>query len=174
MCNTTWVDVPFDNRYEVSNDGQVRRKSEVLIVNGQNVIIPSRLLQPHVNNGFVYVNFSGSSFAVHRLVADVFLTENQDLRFVHHIDGNKLNNSVSNLERISGSDQVSMIRKSPNYKESCRNSHRVMDMSTGQVYSSTRDAWRQLSAKIPSLSYDKLRRSILDDTSIDGVKLVRL
>lgn len=43
---------------------------------------------------------------VHRLVAQAFIPNPEGLSDVNHIDGNKQNNSVSNLEWVSNSDNV--------------------------------------------------------------------
>ena len=43
---------------------------------------------------------------VHRLVAQAFIPNPYGLSDVNHIDGNKQNNSVSNLEWVSNRDNV--------------------------------------------------------------------
>lgn len=52
--------------------------------------------------GYLVVNLSINgkckTFTVHRLIAKAFLYRNADFRVVNHLDGNKLNNNISNLE----------------------------------------------------------------------------
>lgn len=60
-------------------------------------------MKPRDNgNGYMYVNLSKNgkykSVTVHRLVAKAFLEKKPDKNQVNHIDGNKANNNVSNLE----------------------------------------------------------------------------
>lgn len=43
---------------------------------------------------------------IHRLVAQAFIPNPDGLSDVNHIDGNKQNNSVSNLEWVSNRDNV--------------------------------------------------------------------
>ena len=47
-----------------------------------------------------------STARVHRLIAETFIPNPNNLRDVNHKDGNKLNNDVSNLEWISHSDNI--------------------------------------------------------------------
>ena len=53
-------------------------------------------------NGYLYYRLSKDNkkkmFYAHRLVAETFLNNEQNLPIVNHKDGNKLNNNVSNLE----------------------------------------------------------------------------
>lgn len=61
-------------------------------------------------HGYRYYRLSKDNkkkmFYAHRLVAEAFIDNPQDLPVVNHIDGNKLNNSVTNLEWVSYSDNT--------------------------------------------------------------------
>ena len=52
--------------------------------------------------GYSYVNLciDGKSYnkRIHRFIAETFITNEKDYLYVNHIDGNKSNNSVDNLE----------------------------------------------------------------------------
>ena len=52
------------------------------------------------------INGKKRDFSVHRLVASTFLPNENNLPQVNHKDGNKLNNSVSNLEWISAAHNI--------------------------------------------------------------------
>lgn len=60
------------------------------------------------NNGYAHVKicFEGKYFhrSVHRLVATAFLENKENKKEVNHKDGNKLNNSVENLEWVTSSE----------------------------------------------------------------------
>jgi hypothetical protein len=75
--------------YSVSDTGLVRNDRTGRILRGQ--VLP---------NGYAYVHLrpADKNFYIHRLVATCFI-ENPDMKpEVNHIDGNKLNNCVDNLE----------------------------------------------------------------------------
>lgn len=65
-----------------------------------------RILRTRVNKkGYEYVNLQLDGVqitkSVHRLVAEAFLPEYSSELEVNHIDGNKTNNDVNNLEMVS-------------------------------------------------------------------------
>lgn len=83
----------YDNHYEISNLG--RLKSNV----GN-----TKLLKADLHQGYLRYRLmkNGKQIKVraHRLVAQVFLENSLNLPEVHHKNGNRLDNRVSNLEWI--------------------------------------------------------------------------
>lgn len=61
-------------------------------------------------HGYKYYRLSKDGkkkmFYAHRLVAEAFIENPNNLPIVNHIDGNKLNNNVKNLEWVSASDNI--------------------------------------------------------------------
>ena len=71
---------------------------------------PYVLKAQHDKKGYcrvrVTIKQKRKTFKVHRVVAECFLDNSQNLPQVNHIDGNKDNNTVSNLEWISNVDNA--------------------------------------------------------------------
>lgn len=61
-----------------------------------------RILKPQLNSkGYLRVQLCGKRYFVHRLVAEKYLPNPNNLEQVNHKDGNKTNNNIENLEWVS-------------------------------------------------------------------------
>lgn len=56
--------------------------------------------------GYYQVSHNQDLFYVHRIVAGAFIPNILDKPFINHIDGNKLNNDMSNLEWVTASENT--------------------------------------------------------------------
>lgn len=71
-----------------------------------------------VTKGYCRVMLQGKMFFVHRIVFEAFHGKLVDGLVIDHIDGNPLNNNVSNLRQITSRDNVSVgYRRKKNHKE---------------------------------------------------------
>jgi len=98
-----WKDIKgFESLYQASNTGLIKRM--------QGYQCKKERILKQANNGFNYMAVSlsiGSKvkrFYVHRLVAETFLENNENKEEVNHIDGNRQNNNLSNLEWVTRSE----------------------------------------------------------------------
>lgn len=94
-----WRDIKgFEGVYQVSNMGRVRSLDH--ITGGKHW--RGKILSTAVTAGYPIVKLSKGSEKhprrVHRLVAEAFLDNPENLPEVNHIDGNKNNNRMDNLE----------------------------------------------------------------------------
>jgi hypothetical protein len=100
-----WKDIPnYKGRYQVSNTGKVRSLNYL----GTKGKIQELKLSVN-DHGYKRVHFKvgdqAKTFDVHRLVALAFIGKPNGLQ-VNHIDGNKLNNHVLNLEYVTASQNT--------------------------------------------------------------------
>lgn len=93
-----WKDIPgFEGIYQVSNTGQIRS------LNYRGNAGKTKILKQHTDkDGYKRVNLykdsKGKTYKVHRLVAQAFIPNPNNLPEVNHKDENKTNNVVWNLE----------------------------------------------------------------------------
>lgn len=99
-----WKSIPGFSFYEASSLGRIRRSV------GGNGAVSGRVLSPGVVSGYLkvspFINGVGKQVSVHRLVALAFHGVPDGERQVNHIDGNKRNNTPSNLEWVTASENV--------------------------------------------------------------------
>lgn len=95
--------VGYEDVYEVSNFGNVRR-----IRKNKGTVLGLLNLNKHVSGLYVHLRDFGrdKQFKVHRLVLTAFLGEDYEKPVVNHIDGNRWNNHLSNLEWCTHSENI--------------------------------------------------------------------
>jgi len=94
-----WKQVPFASKYEASNHGRVR-----------NINTKKILRQSISNNGYYRVclrihETRSLTRSVHQIIARTFIDNPENKITVNHIDHNKLNNRVDNLEWMTVTEQ---------------------------------------------------------------------
>ena len=93
-----WIII--DDIYSISNYGRLLSKEREVNHVGGKAYRPNKILKHIIDtNGYSRVTINGVSERVHKLVAKYFLSGVGET--VNHIDGNKENNCVSNLEYAS-------------------------------------------------------------------------
>ena len=113
MEKEIWKDVVgYENLYQVSNLGRIKSKERLVNQRYGKRIVKEKILSPFISNSGYYAIVLHKTRPIfklkyiHRLVANAFLPNKNNLEQVNHKDGNKLNNNISNLEWCSRSDNM--------------------------------------------------------------------
>lgn len=100
-----WKDIKGFENYQVSNLGRIKRKGKIMFIKDdkQKRKYYKRydeliMKQFKDNVGYYTVTLNCHRKRVHRLVAEAFLKKSKGKNVINHIDCNKLNNCVNNLE----------------------------------------------------------------------------
>lgn len=137
----------YEGLYEVSNWGRVKSMN-------YNHTGKERIMKLVPNKaGYLYVvlykNGKVKTFRVHRLVAEAFLPNPDNLPEVNHKDENKLNNNVNNLEWCSakynsnfGTRNKRIIAKNTNGKRSKKVYQYTLDGQFVREWKSTAECGR--------------------------------
>lgn len=103
-----WKPIPlYEGLYEINNLGTVKSLSKIVENSKVRIITKERILKPELRNGYLRVSLCKDGrykkYFIHQLVCMTFLnhTVNKYEKVVNHIDNNRLNNNVDNLEIVS-------------------------------------------------------------------------
>lgn len=130
-----WVKAKGFPDYEVSSEGRVRNSKTGRILKTQTATNGYENLTLRKDNKQYTRN-------VHRLVADSFYDGDHEGRDVNHIDGDKKNNFVGNLEFCSRKENTIHAFKTGLAKSA--RSMKVRVIETGEVFESMRECARAL------------------------------
>lgn len=147
-----WKKIDGFENYSISDEGNVRNDNTMKIV------------KQHIgNHGYYMVNLwrnnKGHWKTVHRLIAIAFIQNSENKMCINHIDGNKQNNNISNLEWCTYSENQlhrSRVLKKTRFPVEALKATRkaVVCVETGKVYASVSEAarmcglWQQNISKV--------------------------
>lgn len=133
-----WKTIDAFPNYSVSNEGRVRKDTtgKILVATPDSRGYPALSLKDETG---------WHTKPVHRLVAKAFIDNPYEKRSVNHIDGNKSNNHISNLEWITDSENMlhaytTGLKHRPDYAGSPKVAVRIVE--TGEVFSSVGECAR--------------------------------
>ena len=130
MDDEQWREWPQDPRIKVSNKGNVvsyKRGSGYPLKAWRN------------NCGYQVVNASRPPQCVHRMVADTWLDNPNHYRDVNHINGDKDDNRVENLEWVTHSQNIRHA-----YRSGLMKTIPIRIVETGEVYESISECARRI------------------------------
>lgn len=113
-----WKEIKgYEGLYEISNLGRVKSLTFRKCVHGIDTLsYHDTIMHPTDNgNGYLIVSLrkdkQRKNKYIHRLVAEAFIPNPEHKKVVNHLDHNKTNNQVTNLEWCSQRDNVNYSRK---------------------------------------------------------------
>ena len=96
-----WKKIIYNNittDYSISDSGEVRKDTTNYVMKLQ--------IQQGYNHVTIQINGKPKRFRVHRLVAEAFIPNPENKPYVNHIDGNRQNNLVENLEWVTPAENT--------------------------------------------------------------------
>jgi len=149
-----WKDIKnAEGIYQVSNMGRIKiLERELQTPHGGMYIQKEKIKAIHKVRGYMQValsiNKKHTCFKVHRLVAEAFIINHDNKPQVNHKDGNKLNNSVYNLEWVTSSENQKHAYdnglKVPHIGALHQNSKIVLNIKTGIFYDTATEALKTI------------------------------
>ena len=149
MIGEIWKDIKgYEGIYQVSNLGRVRSYDSI---DKLGRVRKGKVLKNYLNDwGYPIVTLSIKSklktFRVHRLVAQAFILNPDNKPQVNHIDEDKTNNRVSNLEWVTAKENVNYGRHNERMSKTLSIPILTTNLKTGETktFYSTKECGRQL------------------------------
>lgn len=142
LPNEQWKEYDNFSNYLISTTGRVWSKHK------------NRVMAQFVqNSGYMQIQIVSDSgrqtrFLVHRLVALTWISNPLQKKYVNHIDGNKLNNDVSNLEWCTNSENIKHARLSglnpynlPTLNKKLKGKKKSASIYFGVAFDKSRNKW---------------------------------
>jgi len=150
MEEEVWKPIPnYETSHEVSNLGRIRALKRVVIrTDGVRQPIEQQILKLQIcKDGYLAIGFRNfgkqKRFQVHRLVALAFIPNPNNLRCVNHIDGNKSNNNLYNLEWCTHAENthhsIHVLKTQNPYLGENHNAIPIIDTISNKSYNSIKE-----------------------------------
>lgn len=153
-----WKDIKgYEGLYKISNLGNVLRCKKIKIDKKRRKrTFEDLILKVNIDkNGYKYVNLynkNKQAYKIHRLVAQAFIPNQENKPQVNHIDGNKENNRVNNLEWVTRKENIRHA-----YKNELIRSFKISKETLYNLYFNKKYTLKEI-GKIYGYSEDAVRR----------------
>ena len=153
MENEIWKDIKgYEGLYQVSNLGRIKSLERKSKTKGNvEYIKKEKVLKERFSNGYVsvilYKNGTKKNFRVHRLVAKAFLVNPKNLPQINHINFNRSDNRIENLEWVTAKENIQHNFKNGNVEKIIKNAKSVGKRYGGNKNATTKAKLR-LSKKV--------------------------
>lgn len=141
--------VGLENYFMVSSYGRV-------ISLGRKFVGANRFIGHMKNTGYMCVCVGRKEYFIHRMVAQAFIPNPENKKEVNHIDGNKSNNNINNLEWCTRAENAKhMYYAGLADGKNCSKHLRkpIICIETGEVFESARDCARKIGAAHQNVSF---------------------
>lgn len=146
-----WKDIKgYEGIYKISSLGRVKSLQRIVENYGfqKKALLKERILKPSMDRYYYMVrlrkNGESKQFKIHRLLALHFIDNPDSKPHINHIDGNKKNNSLSNLEWCTASENMQHAYdnglKKKMYGRNNGASKLVLNLESGIYYESCKNA----------------------------------
>mgnify|MGYP002671972354 CR=1 FL=1 len=150
-----WKTIPWANKYQVSNYGNIRH---VYKKAKPHLLTPSIKPTGYLEIGLKTNDGKRKWALVHRLVLSVFNPiENYDKFEVNHKDENKMNNNLSNLEWMTSKENCNYGKRNEKISKNHSTKRKVRCIETNMIFDSIHDAARAMNLNVTSI-YNACRR----------------
>jgi len=129
-----WSDIKgYENLYQVNVFGEIKS------------IYNNIILKPWINScGYMNIKLSvkgkRKNKQIHRLVAEAFISNDENKKEVNHIDGNKSNNNINNLEWVTRNENIFHAYKIGLYDKNFRKIIQIKDDKIINIFNSIKEA----------------------------------
>jgi hypothetical protein len=153
--NIIWKDIiNFEGIYKISTKGEILN------------IRTNKILEPNKSGRYLYYSLSKNAKPLyrylHRMIAQCFIENIDNKPQVNHIDGNRRNNKIENLEWATASENIThayknkLIKHTEKQRKFCvelgkKNAKYILCTQTGIFYESCTEASKLLLNKYKSI-----------------------